>query len=92
MGLATAVTFAKAGHNVYATMRNPSRAPQLGHRAAVEALPITIAPMDVDSDESVKVAIARVVNDAGATDVLVNNRALSAVARWRSLPWPSSGL
>jgi NAD(P)-dependent dehydrogenase (short-subunit alcohol dehydrogenase family) len=73
IGLATAVAFAKAGHKVYATMRNPSRAPELGHRAASEGLPITIATMDVDSDESVRAGIERIVNEAGAIDVLVNN-------------------
>jgi NAD(P)-dependent dehydrogenase (short-subunit alcohol dehydrogenase family) len=73
IGLATAVAFGKAGHEVYATMRNPSRAPELGHRAAAEGLPITIAAMDVDSDESVKAGIDRIVNEAGPIDVLVNN-------------------
>ncbi len=73
IGLATAVAFARAGHKVYATMRNPSRAPELGHRAASEELPITIAAMDVDSDESVTAGIDRIVNEAGAIDVLVNN-------------------
>jgi NAD(P)-dependent dehydrogenase (short-subunit alcohol dehydrogenase family) len=73
IGLATAVAFAKAGHKVHATMRNPSRAPELGRRAAAEALPITIAAMDVDSDESVKAGIDRIVKEAGAIDVLVNN-------------------
>jgi NAD(P)-dependent dehydrogenase (short-subunit alcohol dehydrogenase family) len=73
IGLATAVAFAKAGHKVYATMRNPRRAPELGRRAASERLPITIAAMDVDSDESVKAGIDRIVSEAGAIDVLVNN-------------------
>ena len=73
IGLATAVAFAKAGHTVHATMRNPGRAPELGRRAAAEALPITITAMDVDSDESVKAGLTRIVNEAGAIDVLINN-------------------
>ena len=73
IGLATAVAFAQAGHRVYATMRNPGRAPALGLRAASEGLSITIAEMDVDSDESVKAGIDRIVNEGGAIDVLVNN-------------------
>lgn len=73
IGLATAVAFAKAGHTVYATMRNPDRAPELGRRIAAEKLPITITVMDVDSDESVKAGIDRIVKEAGAIDVLVNN-------------------
>lgn len=88
IGLATAVAFAKAGHQVYATMRNPSRAPELGHRAASEALPITIAAMDVDSDESVKAEIDRIVNEAGAIDVLVNNAGIERSGSVEELALP----
>jgi NAD(P)-dependent dehydrogenase (short-subunit alcohol dehydrogenase family) len=73
IGLATAVAFARAGHKVYATMRNPTGAPELGQRARSEELPITVGAMDVDSDESVNAGIGRIVNDGGAIDVLVNN-------------------
>jgi len=73
IGLATALTLARAGHKVFATMRNPSRAPELGEIAAREKLPITILAMDVDSDESVKTAIASIHKENGSLDVLVNN-------------------
>ena len=73
IGLATALTLGRAGHKVYATMRNPSRAPELGERAAQEKLPIKISVMDVDSDSSVKTGIANIQKDAGQIDVLVNN-------------------
>ncbi|MBA3497748.1 MAG: SDR family oxidoreductase [Gemmatimonadales bacterium] len=86
IGLATAVAFAKAGHKVYATMRNPSRAPELGRRAASEGLPITIAAMDVDSDESVKAGMDRVVNEDGAIDVLVNNAGIERSGSVEELP------
>ena len=58
---------------VYAAMRNPSRAPELAEKTAQEKLPIKIAVMDVDSDSSVKTAIADIHKDAGHIDVLVNN-------------------
>ena len=86
IGLATAVAFARAGHQVYATMRNPTRAPHLGYRAASEALPITVATMDVDSDESVKVAINGIVNEGGAIDVLVNNAGIERSGSVEELP------
>jgi NAD(P)-dependent dehydrogenase (short-subunit alcohol dehydrogenase family) len=73
IGLATALAFGRAGHQVYATMRNPSRSPELGERAAQEGLPVQISVMDVDSDSSVKAGIASVYSDAGHIDVLVNN-------------------
>jgi NAD(P)-dependent dehydrogenase (short-subunit alcohol dehydrogenase family) len=71
---------------VYATMRNPTRAPELGRRAASEALPITVATMDVDSDESVKVAIDRIVKEGGAIDVLVNNAGIERSGSVEELP------
>jgi NAD(P)-dependent dehydrogenase (short-subunit alcohol dehydrogenase family) len=73
IGLATALTLGRAGHQVYATMRNPARAPELGKTAAREKLPIKISVMDVDSDSSVETAIADIYKDAGHIDVLVNN-------------------
>jgi NAD(P)-dependent dehydrogenase (short-subunit alcohol dehydrogenase family) len=73
IGLATALALGRAGHKVYATMRNPSRAPELAETAAREKLPIKVSAMDVDSDTSVKTAIASIEKDAGPIDVLVNN-------------------
>lgn len=73
IGLATALVLGRAGHTVYATMRNPARAPELGEKAAQEKLPIKISVMDVDSDESVTSGIANIKKDAGQIDVLVNN-------------------
>ena len=73
IGLATALNLGRAGHKVYATMRNPSRAPELAEKTAQEQLPIKISLMDVDSDSSVKTAIADIHKDAGHIDVLVNN-------------------
>jgi NAD(P)-dependent dehydrogenase (short-subunit alcohol dehydrogenase family) len=73
IGLTTALTLGRAGHTVYATMRNPSRSPELGDRAAQEKLPIKISVMDVDSDSSVETAMANIQKDAGQIDVLINN-------------------
>jgi NAD(P)-dependent dehydrogenase (short-subunit alcohol dehydrogenase family) len=73
IGLATALAFGRAGHKVAATMRNPSRAPELGQIAAKEQLPIKISSLDVDSDASVKDGIDRIVKQSGPIDVLVNN-------------------
>jgi NAD(P)-dependent dehydrogenase (short-subunit alcohol dehydrogenase family) len=86
IGLATALALGRAGHKVYATMRNPSRAPELGERAAQEKLPIKISVMDVDSDSSVKTGIANIQKDAGQIDVLVNNAGIERNGSVEELP------
>ncbi len=73
IGLVTALALGRAGHNVYATMRHPERAPELARIASAEKLPVKILPMDVDDDASVSRVIAQVLTDAGRVDVLVNN-------------------
>jgi NAD(P)-dependent dehydrogenase (short-subunit alcohol dehydrogenase family) len=73
-GLATAATLARARHTVYATMRNPKTGSQeLRWIADREHLPLRIAALDVDSDESVCNGFANIVAEAGRIDVLVNN-------------------
>ena len=72
IGLATALVLGRAGHTVYATMRDPSRSPELAETAEKEQLPIKVFAMDVDSDVSVRVSV-RSVQDHGPIDVLINN-------------------
>jgi NAD(P)-dependent dehydrogenase (short-subunit alcohol dehydrogenase family) len=85
IGLETALAFARAGHQVYATMRNPSQSPALADTAAREKLPITISTMDVDSDASVSNAIAAIQKN-GPIDVLVNNAGIEGVGPVEELP------
>ena len=73
IGLATAVAMGRAGHKVYATMRNPGGAPELKTIVEKESLPVTISAMDVDSDTSVSDAFGKIFNDGDNIDVLVNN-------------------
>jgi NAD(P)-dependent dehydrogenase (short-subunit alcohol dehydrogenase family) len=86
IGLITALTLARAGHTVFATMRNPARSPELAQQAAQEDLPITISAMDVDSDDSVKTAIADIYKSAGHIDVLVNNAGIERNGSIEDLP------
>lgn len=74
IGLAAAATLARAGHTVYATMRNPKTGgAELRTIAEREHLPLHIAALDVDLDESVRNAFAKILAEAGRIDVLVNN-------------------
>jgi NAD(P)-dependent dehydrogenase (short-subunit alcohol dehydrogenase family) len=60
IGQATAITLARAGHTVFAGMRNLE-------------LPIKIVQLDVDSDNSVENAFTQILSEKGQIDVLVNN-------------------
>ena len=73
IGLATAIVLGRAGHTVYATMRNPERGAALREVLEKEQLPISILTMDVDSDESVDAATSAIRAQTGSIDVLVNN-------------------
>jgi len=86
LGFATALTLARAGHTVYATMRNPARSPELAQTAAKEGLPIQISTMDVDSDSSVKAGIEAIYRQAKHLDVLVNNAGVEGNGSVEELP------
>ena len=83
IGLATALECARAGHKVFATMRNPAGAPQLGEVAKRESLPIEIRSLDVDSDKSVHDCFAN-INEA--IDALVNNAGVERHGSIEELP------
>jgi NAD(P)-dependent dehydrogenase (short-subunit alcohol dehydrogenase family) len=53
--------------------RNPSQSPALADVAATEKLPLTVSTMDVDSDDSVCEAVAKLQSEHGPIDILVNN-------------------
>ncbi|MBS1856772.1 MAG: SDR family oxidoreductase [Acidobacteria bacterium] len=83
IGLATAVTLARAGHTVYATMRNPAGgAAEVRAVAQAENLPIHVLQLDVNSDESVRETFAH----AGPLDVLVNNAGVGGHASVEEMP------
>ena len=58
IGLARALNLSRAGHTVYATMRNPDRALELRETIAKEKLPVSVLILDVDSDESVAAVVS----------------------------------
>lgn len=77
-GRLTAEALARAGHTVYASMRNTA-----GRNAAVveqmatfsrdNGVDLRTVELDVQSQESVDAAVARIVAEAGRIDVLMHN-------------------
>ena len=73
IGLATALHFARHGHQVVATMRNLAKAGPLEVAARDEKLPVVVRELDVTRQESIDRAMAETVAQQGPIDVLVNN-------------------
>ena len=84
IGLATVLALGRAGHRVYATVRDPARAAPLAEAVAREHLPVSIVTMDVNSDESVRRAIDQISSDN--IDVLVNNAGIERLGSVEELP------
>jgi NAD(P)-dependent dehydrogenase (short-subunit alcohol dehydrogenase family) len=86
LGYASAVALARAGHEVFATMRNPARSRQLGELAKQESLQITIVPLDVNSDASVAAGMRKILDARGYVDVLVNNAGIAPLGSVEEAP------
>jgi len=86
IGFEAALAFGRAGHQVHATMRNPSQSPVLAETAARENLQITVSAMNVDLDQSVSETIAAIVKSHGPIDVLVNNAGVEGRGSVEELP------
>ena len=73
IGFETAIALAKDGFQTFASMRDTSKGGKLKEIAEKENLPITLLELDVDNQESIETAIAKIISDVGRIDVLVNN-------------------
>ena len=73
IGFETALALARDGFYTYATMRNTSKAGPIQDIAKKENLKLEVIKLDVDSAESIKSAISKIVSEKNRIDVLVNN-------------------
>jgi NAD(P)-dependent dehydrogenase (short-subunit alcohol dehydrogenase family) len=73
IGRATAVHLAAQGHTVYGTVRSFDKAAKLRAMAADAHVEVNLIELDVADDDSVRSGFARVFDEAGRVDVLVNN-------------------
>jgi NAD(P)-dependent dehydrogenase (short-subunit alcohol dehydrogenase family) len=77
-GRLTAEALARAGHTVYASMRNTTGrnaaiVAQMAHFAAAHGADLRTVELDVQSQASVDAAVAHVIDTCGRIDVLVHN-------------------
>ena len=76
-GAMTARALARAGHTVYASMRDPSArgaaVAEMEKFARDERVALKTIALDVTSDASAQAAIQQIVGEAGQLDVLIHN-------------------
>ena len=76
-GRDTAETLARAGHHVFAAMRDIAGRNQ-AHAAALQEIGVSVVELDVTDDASVEHAVAAVLARTGRIDVLVNNAGMAS--------------
>jgi NAD(P)-dependent dehydrogenase (short-subunit alcohol dehydrogenase family) len=86
IGLETVFAMARAGHTVYATLRNLDKATVLRETIDREKLPVSILELDVTSDESVASAFSSIYKSGESIDVLINNAGIERMGPVEELP------
>ena len=76
-GRDTAETLARAGHTVFASMRDIDGRNR-AHAKALQAQGLTVVELDVADDTSVESAVGAILAKSGRIDVLVNNAGIAA--------------
>ncbi len=73
LGVETAIQAARAGHTVYATMRNLDKRATLDAAAAGAGVSLSVLPLDVQETASVEAAVNQIIAETGRIDTLINN-------------------
>ena len=73
IGFETALALAREGYHTYATMRDITKSDKIKELGEKDGLKISVLELDVDNDDSVKVAIKKILDEKQRIDVLVNN-------------------
>jgi NAD(P)-dependent dehydrogenase (short-subunit alcohol dehydrogenase family) len=76
-GRDTAETLARAGHRVFASMREP-QAKNRAHAQELRKQSIEVVELDVSSDASVERAVKDVLARSGRIDILINNAGVAS--------------
>ncbi|WP_425637411.1 SDR family oxidoreductase [Algoriphagus yeomjeoni] len=86
IGLEIAIAFGRAGYQVFATMRTPSKATTLSETIKAEGLPVSMHKMNVNSDISVKAIMDEILLENGPIDILVNNAGIGLNGSIEEMP------
>ena len=86
IGFETALHLGRAGHRVYAGVRNPGNVSELDTAIGEENLPVEVIQLDITDQASVDSAIAAVMDKEGRIDALVNNAGIGAVGAIEEMP------
>jgi len=78
IGQETAIHMARAGHTVYASLRNPGGASELAERIASEAPDTRMLRLDLTEPDSIASAVTQIMDAEGRIDALVANAGIGA--------------
>jgi short-subunit dehydrogenase len=73
IGFETSLTLARNEFRTFATMRNLSKSKKIREIAKKERLPLTVIPLDVNDNASIRTAIRNILVEARRIDVVINN-------------------
>lgn len=73
IGYATCLMFARNNFATYGSVRDLSKAERIQEITNKEKLPLKIIRLDVNEDESIRIAIQKIIFDSGGIDILINN-------------------
>ena len=73
IGFENALALAREGYHTYATMTDITKSDKIKELGEKDGLKINVLELDVDNDDSVKVAIKKILDEKQRIDVLVNN-------------------